>query len=185
MAGLRSLTRLPLPAAPSLGRWRDPALVVLLALSAVFCGWSAWALATADTGPRAAFATERDQVLEAGKRQIAVLNTIDGARVDEGLKQWQDATTGALHDELAGGQAAAKQAIEKAGTTSSATVLEAAVTALDQAAGDAQIIASVEIQVTGAAGKGGVQRKRFQAGLARTDGGWKLKSFTAVQAVTG
>ncbi|MFE0149365.1 hypothetical protein ACFWY5_19610 [Nonomuraea sp. NPDC059007] len=166
-------------------RWAGPVAVVLVVLAAAFCGWSGWVSWQAAGDPGAAFAAERDRALEAGRRQLAVLNTMDAAAVDAGLARWQEATTGALRDELAAGRASTRQAVERSGATSRATVIEAAVTALDAEAGDAQIIAAVEIELTGRGGRASVERKRFQTGLARTDGGWKLKSFTAIPAVGG
>ncbi|MFI6496197.1 hypothetical protein [Nonomuraea typhae] len=180
MAGSRSLTRRTRP--PS-RRLAQPAALVLVAAAVAFCGWSGWTSWQAGADPRAAYAAERDQVLEAGRRHLTVLNTIDGAAAGAGLARWQDATTGPLREELAAGRERARQAVEQAGTTARAGVIEAAVTALDLESGDAQIIAAVEIEVTGPGRAASVERKRFQAGLARTGAGWKLKSFTAIPAV--
>ncbi|WP_219825381.1 hypothetical protein [Nonomuraea typhae] len=178
MAGSRSLTR---RTGPPLRRRAQPAALVLLAAAVAFCGWSGWASWQARADPRAAYAAERDRVLEAGRRHLTVLNTMDSAGA--GLARWQDATTGPLREELAAGRERARQAVEQAGTTARASVIEAAVTALDQEGGDAQIIAAVEIEVTRPGRAASVERKRFQAGLARTGAGWKLKSFTAIPAV--
>ncbi|NRQ39302.1 hypothetical protein HII36_46895 [Nonomuraea sp. NN258] len=167
----------------SLIPWVERACLALAAAGLLFCGWSGWTLWQSGGNPQVELARDRDQALEAGRRQLAALNSIDGARVDAGLRLWRESTTGALHDELAGKEAENRQAIARTGTSAQASTVQAAVTAFDAGAGDAQIIASVRIQVTGSGGDVSVQHKRFQAGMTRTDSGWKVKSFAAIPAV--
>ncbi|GHB45333.1 hypothetical protein GCM10010331_35860 [Streptomyces xanthochromogenes] len=57
---------------------------------------------------------------------------------------------------------------------------DAAVTELDDRSGTAKLIATVEVRVTPAGGAATTDRKRLEAALERTDGGWKLKALSAV-----
>jgi Mce-associated membrane protein len=158
------------------GRWAGRALI---AVAVVFLGWSGWTAWQA--GPDGQDGgRDRDLVLRAGQQQIAALNSMDDTRVDAGLQRWLDASTGPLHDQLRRDLAPSRQRIQQARTSAVGTVVDAAVTALDVRAGSAQIIASVRIQLTPHGGTAGLQRKRYEAGLWRTPGGWKLKSLTAI-----
>ncbi|MFI6518973.1 hypothetical protein ACIBF1_25680 [Spirillospora sp. NPDC050679] len=154
----------------------------LVLVAAVYCGWSGWSLwsetGDADRDP----GRERDLVLRTGRNQVAVLNTMDHRGVEAGLRAWQDAATGPLRDQLARDAPQSRQKIAKARTGAAGTVVAAALTALDTRAGEARMIASVQIRLTPPAGAPVLQRKRYEAGLTRTPAGWRLKSLTAIPA---
>ncbi|MET7858056.1 hypothetical protein ABZS81_12660 [Streptomyces sp. NPDC005318] len=160
-----------------LGGWA----VVLAA--ALICGLGGWSYVQARADDTLAYAKSRDAALTAGKHRLARLNSMDGAdasRVDTGLQQWLDASTGPLHDQLARTRAKDASALKKSGSTARGTVTDAALTALDERTGTAELIATVDIKVTERTGKSGTQRKRFEATLARTADGWKVKALTAI-----
>ncbi|HEX2312417.1 MAG TPA: hypothetical protein VHJ17_01700 [Thermomonospora sp.] len=153
---------------------------VLVALALVFLGWSGWTFWQSGSDGDGDLARDRDTVLRVGRQQVAALNSMDWSRADDGLRQWLNASTGPLHDQLRREQAVSKQKILKERTSANATVVDAAVTALDARAGTAQLIASLQISLTPERGTPTVQRKRYEAGLTRTSGGWKLKSLTVI-----
>ncbi|WP_433334151.1 hypothetical protein [Spirillospora sp. CA-294931] len=152
----------------------------LVAASVAFLAFACWSLWGVQRGEAQDLAADRDRALVAAKQRIASLNSMDARQVDAGLKRWEDASTGALQQELGRTRAASKNKIVKAGTSAEGSVLEAALLSLDARAGSARAIASVKIQITGPDGAATVQRKRYEAGLARTSSGWKLTSLTAL-----
>ncbi|MER7664027.1 hypothetical protein [Streptomyces sp. NPDC096193] len=149
-------------------------------LAVLFCAVSAWSYGQARGDDTLAHATSRDEVLADGKEHIVRLTSFDGEDPAAGRRQWLDASTGPLHDEL-------KRVKAQKGTADSAraTVTDAALTALDTRAGTAELIATVRVERTPGAGgttgaTAGSQRKRLEAVLARTPDGWKIQSLSAV-----
>lgn len=148
--------------------------------AAVFLAWSGWAAWHGEPDARSGPERARDAVLASAREQIAALNSMDPARVDAGLRAWQDASTGALHDQLARDEPRNRTKIGQARTAASATVTGAAVTSLDVRAGKGKVIASVQVKLALQGGAPTLQRKRFEAGTVRTPSGWKLESLTAI-----
>jgi Mce-associated membrane protein len=144
--------------------------------AAVFCGWSGWSYHQSAHSSSVRLARARDQVQRAGRQEIATLNTLDPRQSDAGMNRWLDATTGALRDELRRTSAQDRQKITQTQVSAEGTVTDLAVTELEERAGTAQVIATVQIDL----GSSGTERKRFTAVLARTGDDWKLTSLTAV-----
>ncbi|MFI9466770.1 hypothetical protein ACIHBQ_04765 [Streptomyces sp. NPDC052492] len=149
-----------------------------LALAAGFCVTGAWTYAQARTDDGLAYGRERDEALTDGRRALAVLTTIDAStrqRAERSVRDWRDASTGPLREELGGTGA-------RAGASARGTVTEAAVTALDTRSGTAKLIATVRVETTPAGTrKPAVDRKRLEAVLARTgEDVWKVKALSAV-----
>ncbi|WNO71205.1 hypothetical protein [Streptomyces sp. AM8-1-1] len=150
-------------------------------LAVVFCAVSAWAYGQARGDDSLAHATSRDEVLSDGKEHIVRLTSFDAEDPAAGRRQWLDASTGPLHDEL-------KRVKARKGATARtarATVTDAALTALDKRAGTAELIATVRVERAPGAGAAagataGSERKRLEAVLARTPDGWKVQSLSAV-----
>jgi Mce-associated membrane protein len=137
-------------------------------------------LKQAEQDPAVGAAKVRDEVTKAGKDAIVVFHTLDYRHVDEGLDQWEKASTGALHDDVLNRRASSKQAIEAAKTATTGEVLSAALTDLDDKAGTATMIAAVKVLVT-ADGKAPEPKfLRIQAALQRTGDGWKLNGIGQV-----
>lgn len=152
-------------------------LVVVAAFVATWFGVSWAASASDDTLSRA---KTRDEVDRIARQAIITFHTLDYHKVDEGLDNWQNASTGALRDEVVGRRASAKQAIQEAKTITSANVLSLAVTELNRDEGKATVIAAVEVAVT-PEGKP-VEKKymRIQGVLERAGDGWKLSGIGQV-----
>ncbi|MFD0684253.1 hypothetical protein [Actinomadura fibrosa] len=168
---------------PLFARWGLIGWAAVLA-AACFLAWSSWTVwrdGGGDGGPSGP-ERDRDLVLRAARQQIAVLNTMDCDHVDDGLRAWLDVSTGPLHDQLRRDEPQNRTKIAQSRTGATATVTGAAVTSLDARAGQAKVIASVHVTLTLRGGAPTLQRKRFEAGLARTPAGWRLQSLTAIPA---
>jgi Mce-associated membrane protein len=152
--------------------------VVVAALA--FAGWGGWTWWQAGSDDSIAYATARDEVLAAGRAQMAVLSTLDAHDVDGGIQKWLAVSTGELRDELAATDAKTRQALKDAGTVATGRVLDAAVSELDTRAGTATLLVSVEI-MTAKDGTAPVpKRNRFVAGMSHVDGGWKMSALDEV-----
>lgn len=181
------IARIPGPAA---GRpmWRRarPLTAAALALTVIAAGFAVWAGSSwygAAHEDSLAFARTRDRALAAGEQGVQNLNTLDWATVDRGLDTWLDSTTGDLHDQLAQGRAAFRKQVEQARTVTTAKILSAAVTELDDRAGRASVMVAVRITVRPDKGKPADKDSRMLAQLTRAQGGWKLSGLG--QAPTG
>jgi Mce-associated membrane protein len=153
------------------------ALVMVAAFFAVWYGVS-WAnSANDDTLSRA---KTRDEVDRIARQAIITFHTLDYRKVDEGLDNWQNASTGALRDEVVGRRASAKQAIQDAKTITSANVLSLAVTELNRDEGKATVIAAVEVAVTPEGKQAEKKYMRIQGVLERAGDGWKLSGIGQV-----
>lgn len=159
---------------------RRTAWATAWALAVVLCALGARSYADARGDGSLGYGKARDTVRAAGQREIARLNTVDAAHAARDLTGWLDATTGPLHDQLSRTHTADESALTGSGTSTRGTVTDAAVTELDTRAGTAKLIATVQVRVAPKNGSARVDRKRFEANLSRTSGGWKLSALTAV-----
>lgn len=153
-------------------------------LSAVLvCALGGWSYAQARGDDTLAYAKSRDAALAEGKRHLTRLNTLDGKNataVRAGLDAWLGASTGPLRDQLKRTRSKDASELTASGSTARGKVTDAALTALDERAGTAALLATVDVEVTPRTGKAGTERKRFEATLARTGDGWKVKALTAI-----
>jgi Mce-associated membrane protein len=161
------------------------AVWVAVVVTAGFAGWAGWSYVAAARDGDRAFGQARDEAVQAGRAQVAVLNTIDYQRAPDGFARWLAASTGPLHDELQRGRNANLDQIQRAKTTAVATVTDAAVTRLDERAGTAELLASVEIRLTPAGGAESTQRNRYRVNMARTGDGWKVSTLSAITVSGG
>ncbi|MEV6611111.1 hypothetical protein [Kutzneria sp. NPDC051319] len=154
---------------------------IVVVLAAVFAAWGGWSWWSAAHDDARLFALDREAVTQAAGRDIAALNTLDYRKIDDGLKQWLAVSTGTLHDQLAQTGVDSRKQLEQAKTVTTAQVVDTAVTALDQRAGTARLIAAVQLDVTPEGGQKTAKRTRFQADLTRTVNGWKVSALAPVQ----
>ncbi|MEU1124510.1 hypothetical protein ABZ371_13320 [Streptomyces sp. NPDC005899] len=160
----------------------------LLFTAALVCALGVWSYAQARGDDSLAYAKARDAALADGRRHLARLNTMDGkdaGSVDAGLTAWLGSSTGALHDRLANTRKKDAASLTRSGATARGKVTDAALTALDERAGTAVLIATVDVGITERGGKGGTERKRFEVTLARTGEGWKVRALDAIPAGGG
>ncbi|MEV3853285.1 hypothetical protein AB0J38_03050 [Streptomyces sp. NPDC050095] len=154
--------------------WLGAALTVSLGL----CGTGAWSYAQARGDDDLSYSRARDAALSDGRAAVAALSTLDAsttARAKAGVTTWKSVTSGPLHTQLA-------RLSPAAGSSSRGTVTDAAVTALDDRAGTAKLIATLRVETTPKGSKTpSTDRKRLEAVLTRTpDGTWKVKALNAV-----
>jgi len=160
---------------------------VMLA-AVLVCALGGWSYAQARGDDTLAYAKARDAALADGRNRLARLNSMDGrsaASVRSGLTAWLAASTGPLHDRLGSNRKKDTAELTETGATARGKVTDAALTALDERAGTAALIATVDVEITPRTGKGGTERKRFEATLARTSDGWKIKALDAIPAGSG
>jgi Mce-associated membrane protein len=162
--------------------WRtDPLLAtasLLLLVAILFAAWAGWSWLSA---PRpSTVAQHRDQALRAGEQTILNFNTLDYRTVAQGLRLWEQSSTGALHAQIVTGQANFEQQVKQARTVTTARILDGALTALNVHAGTAEIIVAVQLTVTPAHGSVDIKQSRLTGRLTLTPSGWKLSALSQV-----
>lgn len=164
-----------------LGSRTDPLLAtaaLLLLVAILLAAWAGWSWLSA---PRAAAAAQpRDQALRAGEQAILNFNTLDYRTVAQGVRLWEQSSTGALHTQIVAGQASFEQQIKQAQTVTTARILDGALTGLNVRAGTAEIIVALQLTVTPAHGSATTKQSRLTGRLTRTPSGWKLSALSQV-----
>jgi Mce-associated membrane protein len=161
------------------------AVVAGLGLVAVVVFGALWF--NAAHGSAAKSAVARDEALAAA-RQIAVnLQTLDYNTVDKGLTIWESSTTGPLLTEFQKNRQQYADQIRKVQTTTSARLIDAALSDLDLGTGKAKAIASVDVTTTqmdnGAPSLPVTKQVRIALDLVRTpDAGWKADAASAIRS---
>ncbi|MEO7061753.1 MAG: hypothetical protein ABI083_18705 [Lapillicoccus sp.] len=157
---------------------RYAAVLALLSVAVLTVAVVQWR--GAETDPGLAYAALRDRVTVQGRQDIVVMNSLDTTQVDAGLAAWLSVTTGTLHDQLGQVSATDKTSLASAGAKTTGKVVDAVLTELDDRAGTARMIASVELDVVDKAGKASVKRNRFSADLTLDGSQWKLSQLQQV-----
>lgn len=147
------------------------ALVVATAAVAIWYG-VAWFRAANDDSIQ--YSQTRDEVNRVGQAAVVTMNTLDYRKVDQGLDDWETATTGALHDEVVNGRAKSKDAIVQVESVTKATVLSSAVSELDERAGQASVMVALKVNVDVKDQEPTDKYLRLKGKLQRTEDGWKL-----------
>jgi Mce-associated membrane protein len=150
------------------------AAVALLVAAAAVAGWFGVAWFNAANDDSLAYSRVRDEVNRVGVAAVVTMNTLDYRKVDQGLADWEAATTGALHDEVVKGKKTSRDAIVAAQSVTKATPLSSAVSELDERAGQASILVALRVNVTVKGEEPKDKYMRLAAKLQRTDDGWKL-----------
>jgi Mce-associated membrane protein len=163
-------------------RWRrDPLLATAVLLLLAVIVFAVWAGVSWLSAPRASAAAQsRDAALRAGEQDVLNFNTLDYKTVAQGLRLWEQSSTGALHSQITAGQASFEQEIRQAQTVTTARILDGALTSLDAHAGTAKIIVALQLTVTPAHGSATTKQSRLAGSLTLTPGGWKLSSLSQV-----
>jgi Mce-associated membrane protein len=150
------------------------AAVALVVAAAVVAGWFGVAWFNAANDDSLSFSQVRDEVNRVGQAAVVTMNTLDYKTVDQGLKDWENATTGGLHDEVVRGKKDSRDAIVAAQSVTKATVLSSAVSELDDRAGQASIMVALKVNVTVKGQQPTDKFMRLAGKLQRTADGWKL-----------
>ncbi len=167
--------------APVPARRVDPvrlSAIVLLAASVLFAAFGGWYWLSAPRG--SSDAQVRDQALRSGEQAVLNFNTLDYRHVTAGVNLWLQSSTGPLHAQIVAGKASFEQQIVKAQTTTTARILDAALTSLNAGGGRATIIVAIQLTVTPASGTASTKQSRLEGTLVRTSSGWKLSGLTQV-----
>lgn len=172
--------------AAAAGSRRFSPLTIALAALAVFAvvaaGVTGWLWYSASQDGRLAYAHTRDDVLRAGETEVVTWNSMDYHDVNKYLDRWQQASTGQLLDAFTKSRGDTAKQLTDGKSMATSRVLGSAVTEVDDHAGKAQLMASIEMTSTPDGGKPSVSRLRYDAELTRTDQGWKLSSLQQVPA---
>ncbi|GAA1777064.1 hypothetical protein [Actinomadura chokoriensis] len=160
-------------------RWIRPAGYVLIAAATALLCVSLWSLARSGRGADHDLATARDEVSRTAVRDLALLNSVDPKVADLDLQHWLDVATGPFYEALKRDMPNARAKVADQAARSRGKVTALAVTRLDRSGGEATVIASVRVftDPTGDAAQGTEQRKRYEAGMRRVGGVWKVSSL--------
>jgi Mce-associated membrane protein len=152
-------------------------VAALAVLAAAWFGWSWWSAAHDDSLARG---RDRDAVLAAASTELVALNTIDYRTGAADVDRWIDAATGQYGHDLAGDRQLQIDRATSTKTVSTASLVQAAVTELDPAAGTARLIAVLDVRV-GTAGAAPVPKQsRLTVDFARVGDAWKVGAVQAV-----
>lgn len=159
---------------------KNPLLTMALvaaALAAVFAAWAGTSWYAAANDDAADFAVARDDALAAARQAVTNLNTLDHRELDEGLDRWEASATGELLAQLRKGREGFEEEVRKAETVTTAEVLSAALTELDDRAGRADVLVAVRITVAAPGEKPQAKDSRMLGEVTRTGDGWKLSAL--------
>jgi|tagenome__1003787_1003787.scaffolds.fasta_scaffold20912361_2 Mce-associated membrane protein len=154
--------------------------IALVVAAALVAGWFGVAWFNASNNDDLGFSAKRDEVDRVARAAIVTMNKLDYRKLEEGLDDWADATTGPLHDEITGLTADKKKQLKDAKPVTSAKITSSAVKELDDRGGKATVIAAIEKTVQTGNGKAQPSYQRIQATLTRTADGWKLENLGPV-----
>jgi Mce-associated membrane protein len=165
----------------------------LLVIAAVCAGWFGWrwqdsrpaAAAPAATGSGGARSPQLVQkVLRQGEQDVQNFNTLNYQNLAQGLRNWQNSSTGTLRNETTSGWSSFAKQVTKLKTVTSATILDAALTSLNTQNRTAGIIVALQVTVKPAKGSAATKRSRLEGTLTETASGWKLSSLGEVPVGT-
>jgi Mce-associated membrane protein len=159
------------------------AAVALVVAATAVAGWFGVAWVRAANDDSLSFSQVRDEVNRVGQAAIVTMNNLDYRKVDQGLKDWETATTGKLHDEIEKGKKSSRDAIVAAQSVTQATVLSSGVSELDDRAGQASVLVALKVHVTVKGQQPTDKFMRLAGKLQRTDDGWKLYEIGQVSYV--
>ncbi|MEV4142230.1 hypothetical protein AB0J40_01115 [Amycolatopsis sp. NPDC049691] len=149
---------------------------VLSVLAALFSGWTWWRAASDDSLARG---RERDAVLAAAGPELVTLNTIDYRSAGADVDRWIAATTGQYGKDLSGDRQLQIDRASTARTVSSASLVQAAVTEIDVAAGSARLLAVLDVRVSTGGAAAAPRLNRLTVDVSRSPDGWKISGVQA------
>lgn len=167
-------------AAPGRGRssWVTLGLVTVITLALVAAMWFGIRLATAADGADQDAAAARNAAVDVGGRAVITLNTLDYRTAEDGINSWRAASTGLLREQLTANKKDLLAAVRKAKTTSTATLVQPALTELGP--DKARLIAVVDIKVRPEGEQPTVKRARYAADLTKVADTWLLGGLSPV-----
>jgi Mce-associated membrane protein len=159
------------------------AAVALVVAATAVAGWFGVAWLRVANDDSLSFSQTRDEVNRVGQAAIVTMNNLDYRKVDQGLTDWETATTGNLHNEIVKAKKTSRDAIIQAQSVTRATVLSSAVSELDDRAGQASVLVALRVNVTVKGQQPTDKFMRLEGKLQRTADGWKLYEIGEVPYV--
>ncbi|GAB3446449.1 hypothetical protein [Actinophytocola sediminis] len=156
--------------------------VVLLVAALGVAGWFGVSWINAANDDSMKYSGARDDVDRVARAAIDTMNTLDYRKLDDGLADWSNVTTGTLNQEITALTAEDKKSLQDAKWVADSEVRSLAVRELDERSGKAVVIAAVQTTVSIGGGEPKSDFKRVEGTLLRTDTGWKLDVLTPVQS---
>jgi Mce-associated membrane protein len=161
------------------------ALVVLLLLAVGVSGWQGWRMATdRNESTSVAGTDDRDAAVKAAGEALLAFNSIDYRRIDPILDSWAELSSGKLRASVTSGRKAVRREVTRAKTVTSARIVRSALTAYDDSAGTASIIAVIAIRTQTRGGGAKTKHARFAGLVQRSGSSWKLSAMQTMQAHT-
>ncbi|MFP5019788.1 hypothetical protein [Pseudonocardia phyllosphaerae] len=164
----------PAPAGPTRLARLLPIAAAVAALAAIVFG-VLWLIAANSDAVQVADA--RDEALRDARQAVINLNTLDYHDAQKGLDLWIQSSSGSVRDEFVKNRDSYAQLVTQQKRTTAATVTDAAVTEVDPRAGTARVLLGVDVTVTPEGRQPAVTRQRIEAGMTRTDEGWKVDAL--------
>ncbi|MFP5069792.1 hypothetical protein ACLFMI_09005 [Pseudonocardia nantongensis] len=151
-----------------------PIAAVLAAVLALLLG-ALWLFALNSDSVQVAQA--RDEALQDARQAVINLNTLDHKDAQRGLDLWIQSSSGSVRDEFVKNRDAYADLVTQQKRTTTAAVSDAAVSEVDPRAGTARVLLGVDVTVTPEGQEPAVTRQRIEAGMTRTDEGWKVDAL--------
>lgn len=155
-------------------------MAVVAVLAFVAAGWFgvSWYWAAHDKSLD--LGRDRDAVLRDAQRATLDLDTLDYRRVQDGLTLWEQSAAGPLLTQLRANRNTYARAITDSTTISIAKVLDAAVAALDERAGTAQVLVGVDVTSQSERGDPSCAHRRVRLEMIRAGNAWKVGTLAPV-----
>jgi Mce-associated membrane protein len=153
-------------------------MVAVLAFATA--GWFgvSWYRAAHDTS--LAVSMDRDAVLRDAQRATLNLNTLDYRRVQDGLTLWEQSTAGSLLSQLQANRNAYARAITDSAAITTATILDAAVSSLNEGSGTARVLVGVDVTSQSEQGDPSCAHRRVRLDMIRAGEAWKVGALAPV-----
>lgn len=158
-----------------------PLAVVVLVAALVFAVVAGIAWRHARSGSGRSIAAARDAATVAARIGVVTVNTSDYRHPDDAVSSWLAVSTGPLHQQFAAARKTAVSLLTKAKVITRASVLAAAVSAVDPTKGTATVLESASVTRTPTSGAPVTSRNRFRATMTRVGGRWKLADLSLVE----
>lgn len=164
------------------GPLRTAALAVAVVAVVAFAaaGWFGVSWYRAAHDKSLALGMDRDAVLRDAQLATLTLNTLDYRRVQDGLTLWEQSAAGSLLTQLKANRVTYVKAITDSMTTSTAEVLDAAVAALDERSGTAQVFVGVDVTSQSEQGDPSCVHRRARLDMIRAGNAWKAGALDPV-----
>lgn len=156
------------------------AVAVPAVVACVVAAWFGAAWYRAGNDGDLALATARDEVLRDAQQAATNLNTLEGARLDEGFRLWRDSATGPLLEELDANGEQYAAGLAEILESSEAQARYGAVQSVNLREGTAQVLVAVDTSYNQLAGEPSCLRQRLRLEMRLVEGRWKVAQLTPV-----